>query len=134
MTDKAVIYTSKFGRTRKTGKYIANELGADSFDLKKQTIINMAEYKHIIFGTGIHAGKPFKALVEFMEANKDELSKKKISLFICCKFDGEKGSEQCKKVSDTLGIKNATFFPGKEEKNEDGFSGSVDDFIRRLRV
>jgi menaquinone-dependent protoporphyrinogen oxidase len=134
MTDIAIIYASKFGRTRKVSKYIAAELGADSFDLKKQTVINMSEYKHIVFGTGIHAGKPFKSVVEFIETNKDELSKKRQSLFICCKFDGEKGSEQCKRVSDELKITNAAFFPGKEEKSEEGFGKTVDDFIRRLRL
>jgi menaquinone-dependent protoporphyrinogen oxidase len=102
------------------------------FDLKKQTIINLSEYNHVIFGTGIHAGKPYGSLVEFLEKNKDQLKGKKKSLFISCKFDGEKGCAQMNKVSEQLGISDAFFFPGKGEKNEDGVVSSLDDFIREM--
>ena len=128
MADKAVIYASKLGRTRKTAKYVANGIKADIFDLKKQTVIDLSGYKHIIFGTGIRAGKPFGSVVEFLDKNRDQLKGKKISLFLCCKFNEEKGSEQCKKVSEQLGIIDATFFPSGE-KNEDGISVKVDDYI-----
>ncbi len=132
MTSKAIVFSSQLGKTRKTAKYIAKELNADVFDLKKQTIINLGEYDHVIFGTGIHAGKPYRQLVDFLENNKDQLSGKKESLFVCCKFDAEKGEEQIKKVSEELGVKDAFFFAGKGEKNEEGFETGVDDFINEM--
>lgn len=131
----AIIFSSGVtGKTKKTGKYIAKALDADLFDLKKQTTIDLTAYNKLIFGTGIHAGKPYKALVSFLENNKDEIAKKKTSLFICCLFDEEKGQKQCDGVSETLGISDAVFFSGKTEKNEEGFETIVDDFISKQRV
>ncbi|MDR2698707.1 MAG: flavodoxin domain-containing protein [Candidatus Methanoplasma sp.] len=132
MTNKAIVYSSTLGKTRKIAKYVAKELKADSFDLKKQTVINLSEYTHIIFGTGIHGGKPYGAIVRFLNENKDQLTGKKITLFVSCKFDGEKGEAQIKKVSGELGISNAFFFPGKGEKNNEGMSASVDAFIKEM--
>jgi menaquinone-dependent protoporphyrinogen oxidase len=133
MTTKAIVFSSSLGKTRKVAKYVADGLGADVFDLKKQTVINLSEYNHVIFGTGIHAGKPYRPLVEFLEKNNDQLKGKKKSLFISCKFDDEKGETQTKKVSDGLGISDAFFFPGSGEKNEEGLNASLDDFIREMK-
>ena len=132
MTDKAIVYASTLGKTRKIAKYIAKELKADSFDLKKQTNINLSEYKHVIFGTGIHAGKPYRAVVDFLSNNKEQLKGKKLSLYISCKFDDDKGREQSKKVSGDLGIPDVFFFPGSGEKNAEGLNASVDDFIKEM--
>ncbi|UAL07035.1 MAG: flavodoxin domain-containing protein [Candidatus Methanogranum gryphiswaldense] len=131
----AVIYASSItGNTKKTGKYIADALKADTFDLKKQTVIDLKGYKQIVFGTGIHAGKPYSPLVKFLEKNKADLTGKKVSLYICCMFDDEKGEKQCATVSTTLGIADAAFFCGKGEKDEAGFEKKVDDFIAKQRA
>jgi menaquinone-dependent protoporphyrinogen oxidase len=131
----AVIYASSItGNTKKTGKYIADALKADTFDLKKQTVIDLKGYKQIVFGTGIHAGKPYGPLVKFLEKNKADLTGKKVSLYICCMFDDEKGEKQCATVSTALGIADAAFFCGKGEKDEAGFEKKVDDFIAKQRA
>ncbi|MDD2626575.1 MAG: flavodoxin domain-containing protein [Candidatus Methanomethylophilus sp.] len=136
MTDTVIIYaTSMGGHVRETANYIAKALNADTFDLKKQTVINISEYKRVILGTAVHFGKPLGALVNFMEANKDQLAKKKsIILFICCMNKAEKGEAQCTAISKDLGIADATFFPDSGEKNEDGISKDVDAFIARLQA
>ncbi|MDR0523686.1 MAG: flavodoxin domain-containing protein [Candidatus Methanoplasma sp.] len=133
MTSKAVIYSSLTGKTRKTGQYLAEKLGADSFDLKKQTLIDMSEYSHIIFGTGMHFGKPYKALLEFAEANRPALAKKRVSLFACCKIGDKKGADQCKAAADAVGAAEWAFFCGKGDKNPDGFEVALDDFVGRMR-
>jgi len=133
MTNKAVIFSSGLGKTRKIATYVAKELNADLFDLKKQTTIDLSEYKHVIFGTGIHAGRPYGALVEFLENNKDQLSGKKRSLFLSCMYHDEKGEAQLKKVSGELGIGDAFFFSGKGEKNDEKMGTAVDRFIEEMR-
>ncbi|MCL2295495.1 MAG: flavodoxin domain-containing protein [Methanomassiliicoccaceae archaeon] len=133
MTKKAVVFSSGLGKTRKIATYVAKGLKADVFDLKKQTVINLSEYSHIIFGTGIHAGKPYGALVKFLENNKSQLSGKKTSLFLSCKLNDEKGEAQLKKVSGELGISDGFFFHGKGEKNDEGMEKSVDDFIKEMQ-
>jgi len=132
MTKKAIIYSSKLGKTRKISEYIAKELNADLFDLKKQTVIDMSKYDHIIFGTGIHAGKPYKPLVEFLAKNEEQLLKKKTTLFLSCMYDDMKGTKQLEKVSGELKIRDAFFFHGKTEKSEEGIEKSVDEFINEM--
>ena len=133
MASKAVLYTSGLGKTRKIANYIAKGLNADVFDLKKQMSVDISRYDHIIFGTGIHAGKPYGALVDFLAKNKDQLHGKKMSLFLSCMYDGEKGEAQLKNVSSELGINDAFFFHGKGEKNGEKMEKSVDTFIEEMR-
>jgi len=132
MIDKAVVYASSLGKTRKTATYIAKSLKAEAFDLKKQTVIDLSEYKQIIFGTGIHAGRPYGPLVKFLEENKKQLAGKKVSLFICCKLSDENGKKQAEKISSQLDIPDVYFFPGGGEKNDEGFVKVVDEFIVRM--
>jgi len=133
MTKKAIIYSSKLGKTRKIAEYVAKALKADIFDLKKQTVIDISEYDHIIFGTGIHAGKPYKPLKEFLEKNKDQLLKKKTTLFLSCMYDDLKGTKQLEAVSAELKIRDAFFFHGKGEKNDAGMEKTVDEFIKEMQ-
>jgi Flavodoxin len=132
MIDKAVVYASSLGKTRKTAIYIAKSLKAEAFDLKKQTVIDLSEYKQIIFGTGIHAGRPYGPLVKFLEENKKQLVGKKVSLFICCRLGDENGKTQAEKVSAKLDIPDVYFFSGSSEKNDEGFVKAIDEFVVRM--
>ena len=119
--------------TKKAAEYIAKKTGSDVFNLKEITLINMDEYDTIIFGTGIHAGKPYKPLVEFLDKNKDNLNGKKLHLFIECMYNGEKGDKQRDAVAEMLGIHDAVYFNKKaEEMNDAGLPAAVDDYIARL--
>ena len=119
--------------TKKVAEYIAKSTGADIFNLKEITQINMSEYDRIVFGTGIHAGKPYKPLVDYLEKNRDSLAQKNLSLFIECMYNGEKGDKQCEAVAQQLGIQKAVYFNKKaDEMNEAGFPKAIDDFIAEL--
>ncbi len=130
----AVIYATGLTKnTKKVAEYIAKKIGADIFNLKEITLINLTEYDTVIFGTGIHAGKPYKQVVEFIDKNKDALMQKKQYLFIECMYNGEKGDAQRDAIAQELGIKNAVYFNKKDnEMNEAGFPKAVDEFIARL--
>ncbi len=130
----AVIYASGMTKnTKKTAEYIAKQTGADIFNLKEITLIDTTEYDTIVFGTGIHAGKPYKPLVEFLDKNRTSLASKKLRLFICCMYNDEKGDKQCETVSELLGIPDAVYFNKKgEEMNDAGFTKAVDDFVSGL--
>ncbi len=119
--------------TKKVAEYIAKKTESDIFNLKEITLINMDEYDSIIFGTGIHAGKPYKPLVEFLDKNKDNLNGKKLHLFIECMYNGEKGDKQRDAVAEMLGIHDAVYFNKKaDEMNDAGLPAAVDDYIARL--
>ena len=131
-TDTAVIVSSSFThRTRKTGKYISEVLGADFFDLKEDSRIDISCYSNIILGSGIHNGKIYAPMVKFLVAHEEELQMKdrEVSLFICCIFEGDKGANQLQKVGDKTGIERRIFLSGKTALNEKGFETKLDDFI-----
>ena len=130
----AVIYaTGMTKNTKKVAEYIARQIGADIFNLKEITMINTTEDDTIAIGTGIHAGKPYKQLVEYIEKNKDSLVQKRLFLFIECMYNGEKGDAQRDAVAEQLGIQKAVYFNKKaDEMNEAGFPKAVDDFIAEL--
>lgn len=131
----AIIYASGMTKhTKEVAEYMARELKADIFNLKQITKINMTDYDTVLFGTGVHAGKPYKPLVQFLEANRDALAGKKTYLFIECMYNDEKGDAQRDKIAEQLGIPNAVYFNTKsDEMNEAGFPAAVDEFIARLR-
>ena len=134
MGKSAVIYaTGMTKNTKQVAEYIARKTGSDIFNLKEITLINMDEYDSVIFGTGIHAGKPYKPLVEFLDKNKDNLNGKKLHLFIECMYNGEKGDKQRDAVAEMLGIHDAVYFNKKaDEMNDAGLPAAVDEFIARL--
>ncbi|MDO5861243.1 MAG: flavodoxin domain-containing protein [Thermoplasmata archaeon] len=131
---KAIIYATGITKnTKAVADYMAKQLGADVFNLKDLSKLDISGYDTIIFGTGIHAGKPYKPVVEFIENNKEALAGKKQYLFIECMYNKEKGDAQCAKVAEQLGISDAVYFNKKaEEMNEAGFPKAVDEFIARL--
>jgi menaquinone-dependent protoporphyrinogen IX oxidase len=51
----AVVFTSKFGATRRAAEYIAKELNADIFDLK-QGSPQLTDHDTVVFGSGIYMG------------------------------------------------------------------------------
>lgn len=134
MGNSAVIYATGITKnTKKAAEYIARKTGSDIFNLKEITLIDISGYDEIVFGTGIHAGKPYKALVEFIDRNKDALKDKKLHLFIECMYNAEKGDKQRDAVAEQLGIHHAVYFNKKaEEMNDAGFPAAIDDFIAEL--
>ncbi len=135
MVKTAILYASGMTKnTKRLAEYIARKVDADTFNLKEMTLIDVSGYETIVFGTGIHAGKPYKQVLSYVQANKKALEGKDVKLFMACMYNDEKGKDQCAKVSKEFGIPDAVFFNKKEkEMNEEGFPVSVDAFIARLR-
>ncbi len=131
---KAIIYaTGMTKHTKEVAEYMARQIGADIFNLKQITKINLTDFDTVVFGTGVHAGKPYKPVKEFLEANRDALAGKKLYLFIECMYNGEKGDAQRDKIAEELGIPDAVYFNTKGcEMNEAGFPVAVDEFLSRL--
>lgn len=124
----AVIYASKFGATKAAAEHIAKSIGADCLNLKKDSI-DLSKYDRIIIGTGIYAGKPAKAVSEFIETNKDAMST--ASLFVSCMYNDDKGDKQLENVANSLGIADAIYF--NKVKAQIGVKGSkLEEYIRSL--
>ena len=92
----AIIYGTKHGSTHKCANTLANELEIDTklFNLETENDINIAEFDTIIIGGSIHAGMINKTVKKFIDKNINTLTEKKIGLFLCCMYEGEKALEQ----------------------------------------
>ncbi|MEA4977906.1 MAG: flavodoxin domain-containing protein [Methanomassiliicoccaceae archaeon] len=134
MTETVVIYASKLGSTGKTAHYIAEELGADIFDLKEQSIIDLSRFDRVIIGTGIYAGKPNKLVASFIQHNKGQLDGRNVGLFLCCAFRDDEAAAQCETVSKELGIGDAVFFSGVRKQLRKGQLPGVDSYISKLKI
>jgi menaquinone-dependent protoporphyrinogen IX oxidase len=86
----AVVYSSKYGHTKKYAQWLAEELSADIYDGKGVNINAFEEYSTIVFGGSLYAGtnKAAGLLVKYFEQIKD----KKVVLFTCGMFDVSKES------------------------------------------
>lgn len=92
----AVIYSTKHGCADKCAHTLANEIDTNTalINLEISTDANLAEFDTIILGGSIHAGMINKRVKKFIEKNQDELIEKKLGLFLCCLFEGNKALEQ----------------------------------------
>ncbi len=95
-----IIYATKHGCTDKCAYTLANEMeiNATVVNLETERNINITEYETVIIGGSIHAGMLNKKVKSFIDKNLDILSKKKLGLFLCCMYEGEKALEQFQNV------------------------------------
>ena len=123
----AVIYSSKFGSTKKVAEYIAQKINAEAINVKKCK--DISGYDRIIIGSGVYAGSPSKAITRFVEDNRDKLSS--ASLFLTCAYNDEKGANQLEAIAGKLGIADAIFFD--KAKKQIGAEGSkLEEYIKSL--
>ena len=95
----AIIYTSSHGTTERIAQLLKAEINKNNTDiikLKLRSIQNLNQYEQIIIGTSIHAGRIPRNMQKFMLANADVLKDKKLGLYLCCMYEGEKAQEQLK--------------------------------------
>jgi len=114
-------------------KYISNKAKTDIFNLKDLMRLNLDPYDTIIFGTANNNGSPDKLVAEFIQTNKDALSKKKQYLYILVSKEDERTEEQVKSIAEQLGVADVVCFNKKsEDLNGSGFPAAVDEFISKL--
>ncbi|MFW9933530.1 MAG: flavodoxin domain-containing protein [Candidatus Thorarchaeota archaeon] len=91
----AICYRSRYGTTTGIVEEMvraAEEAGAtvDAVELKKGHLTRpISEYDLIVIGSGIQAGQWAKESLQFIEKNEEELSKKKVALFVVCGDAGD---------------------------------------------
>jgi menaquinone-dependent protoporphyrinogen oxidase len=92
----AIIYSTKHGCADKCAHTLANEIETNTalINLELSTDANLAEFDTIIIGGSIHAGMINKKVKKFIEKNQEKLLTKKLGLFLCCLFEGEKSLQQ----------------------------------------
>lgn len=74
-----ILYTSKYGATKRYADWLAEETGFSCIETKKASISDIAKYDAIILGGGIYASGI--AGLSFLKKNIGKLSGKKIVVF-----------------------------------------------------
>ena len=87
-----IVYMTKGGATGEAANVIADVLRdkfswqVDLVDLRKQPKPNVTEYRNVVVGGGVRAGKLYKEAVEFV---KQDLNGKRVAFFICSGAAGD---------------------------------------------
>ena len=92
-----IVYMSKHGTTEKVSLLIRELLMDEEItliNLDKQESIDLTFCDRIIIGGSIHMGKVQKQIYDFCKQHAEILQSRKLGLFLCCMYDGEKGAEQ----------------------------------------
>lgn len=74
-----ILYTSKYGATKKYAEWIAEETGFDCIETKKAKIEEIKQYNTVILGGGIYASGI--AGLSFLRKNISQLKGKKVIIF-----------------------------------------------------
>jgi menaquinone-dependent protoporphyrinogen oxidase len=89
MSKALIVYGTRYGATATTSEVIADTLQQVGYevrivDAKKEKVQNISEFDLVIVGSGIQMGKWTKEPEEFLKKYQNELSKKKLALFVSC--------------------------------------------------
>ena len=91
-----IVFATKHGCSEKCVNKLKDKLTGeiDTVNLKNSSQINVSNYKTVIIGGSIHAGKIQKKVKKFCQNYLSILIDKRIGLFICCMEEGEKATNQ----------------------------------------
>lgn len=90
-----IAYATKHGFTKNCAQELQKRLqgGADLWDLKSGRP-DLSKYDRVILGSAVYIGQARKEMKEFIAAEKDELAKKQLGLFLCCTREGAEAKNQ----------------------------------------
>lgn len=94
-----IIYATKYGTSEKCAKLLKDKLDGEVelINISKNIEIDLSKYDKVIIGGPIYMGTMQNKITEFCNMNMKLLKSKKIALFACSMFGGEKGDENMKK-------------------------------------
>jgi menaquinone-dependent protoporphyrinogen oxidase len=89
MSKALIVYGTRYGATANTSEVIADTLRQEGFEVrnvnaKKEKVRGISEFDLVIVGSGIQMGRWTKEPEEFLKKNQNELSRKKVAIFVSC--------------------------------------------------
>lgn len=93
-----IIYSTKYGTSEKCAKLLKDKLNGEVelINISKNSEVDLSKCDKIIIGGPIYMGTMQNKITEFCNANIETLKNKKVALFACSMFGGEKGEENMK--------------------------------------
>lgn len=90
-----ILYTTHHGTVQKIIEILKEKIeDSHSINIKKEKVPDINAYDTILIGGSIHVGNIQKKIKSFCIENIDKLKRKKVGLFLCCMFEGEKALQQ----------------------------------------
>ncbi len=100
--NKALIaYETKGGATEEAAQKIAEilrskyQLEVDLVDLKEQKVPDLSQYRNLVIGGGVRAGRVYDKVLKFLE---NDLSGKRVAFFVSSAEAGSLGSYEKAKI------------------------------------
>jgi menaquinone-dependent protoporphyrinogen oxidase len=92
----AFLYATKYGCVEQCGKAIEEKLNGvmDFYNLQSNKEVDLTQYDKIIIGGSIYVGRIQKEVTQFSLDNLNNLTDKKLGLFICCLSEGEEAETE----------------------------------------
>ena len=91
-----IVYSTKYGTTARCARMLAERIrgGADPADLADTPTPSLAGYDTVLIGGAIHAGRIRPAVRRFCDRARSALLARRVGLFICCLYTGERAQAQ----------------------------------------
>ncbi|MFH1074465.1 MAG: flavodoxin domain-containing protein [Candidatus Firestonebacteria bacterium] len=90
-----ILYSTRHGATKKCAELLKFKIfGSEIVDIKEQPGFDISSYDAVILGGSVQAGMVKRELKRFCEENRKLLFQKKLGLYICCMYEGEKAQQQ----------------------------------------
>ena len=92
----AVVYITRYGSTGRCAADIAECLGddADVFELRGRSGPDLGGYDAVVIGGPVYGGTVPAGLGRFCEKARELLLTKRVGLFVCCLYAGEKAEQE----------------------------------------
>ncbi|HUX13566.1 MAG TPA: flavodoxin domain-containing protein [Spirochaetia bacterium] len=87
-----IVYASRYGTTAECARRLSELLPGESrlVDIRKEKKLSFEGYDSVVIGGPIYAGKISHEISAFCDYNQKEIERRRVGLFICCLYDGEK--------------------------------------------
>ena len=104
-----IVFMTSHGCTEKAAELIRDLLPDEviSVNLENDEAPPLDQFDTVIIGGSIRIGKIQRRIRKFCEKNLDSLLQKRIGLYICCMYEGDKAREQVRKNYPEMLVKHA---------------------------
>jgi menaquinone-dependent protoporphyrinogen oxidase len=91
-----IAYRTRYGTTGKCAGLLRDRLSAETHitDLKREREPDIGPHDTVIVGGSIYGGTIQQELIAFCENHREALLERKVGLYLCCLYQGEKARQQ----------------------------------------
>jgi menaquinone-dependent protoporphyrinogen oxidase len=91
-----IVFRSKYGTTAACARELAAGIGGDIevADLARARVPPLGGFDTVLIGASIYGGKVHRSVTAFCEREQELLRQRRVGLFLCCLYRGERAAAQ----------------------------------------